>query len=1144
MRTTRLLILTLFASKCLIHADPQNMSPPTEPMNLISNSSFEQGETLADTLVWHRMTGSPSTVVEIEQSWVMDDQQAWHGTRSLRGNGTAPLIVSEEVWEPIPSRKSPWVFSVYLKADRPGVECQLSVGAYWRHREDRVSRTVELDTEWKRYELVVNNIPNPNRRGGNQQGPVNFIITPKNGETVWVDSLQWEKGSQALPYREHGPETHWPHAPALTFPHSPGSSLPQTGKSSWQGSVPLRVYQEKSIDPHLHPVVVGVPFNKGFWNGQGTLSLINPKGESIPVQAEILTRWPQDQSVQVLSVFFTDSLASGWQNYPLSIGDSLEETTIPEAAWNLTPPEAPGTFWSKITARDGTPLFGPASLRAIGLDGTLYDSRLDPDAEWSYERSGPLHYTLRSSGRLISHDGKSLLAFTVRVHAWRDIPGIRLELSAINSRDTGSIRLRSLFWHAEGMEPVEAFFTPEEQRLPPVSPVQVTNLYLPETDRFLTRVEQGEQRQETNKRLLTHLTAVTPTRHLLLHAVEGWQRHPSAIGWNKGQWRGYLWPDSPVRSLSLPRGMALTREFWLREQADAPTEPQLIAWDQPAMGIAAPQWWATTDIIIPFSASDPERFPFMESILSSNSLLGRFSTQTAERDRAYGVFDFGDNHGDGGWGNLESFNDWSAFLSGLRSGNIESLRVAQRGARHYRDIDTDQMSGKNYTHSLNHILGGTDFSHSWPEGIIVHYLLTGDKRSYEVMLKHGEYLLAMGLDNPSLLGTRNLSRYLTNSVNLYKITGDSRYRDRFFAQLEVAKQALAEDTQNLDSSIFSYIGHSHVRRLVPFHSWYGIIAMQRMATLSDNQELQALIHKEITATLNPELYDLDLLELWPGVSPEEGKPIMLADVARHRGSFFYPGLTTASEQDPSGPYAQLALDSLYVWAVEGRNTNNIQAIVSSPPLNLAPRVTTEKELVQKAADLLWRAAAPTLLNGDFSMSDEYWHHWRPFPGKSLSHHTNWQRRRQTMATLDSETVHSGKHSLRLNLNTDTFRSSIAVDTHRFQMDQGTHTLSGWLRWDEGADDLFVRFQVRDLAGNHTSATVNLYDQQPATASNTPSLQFISAQLDAPDPAGWRKLTLHIRVPKRVVANLYFSSKLKRGSTQGHLWIDDFKLMSQ
>lgn len=1126
--------------------------PPLDSLipgaNYISNSSFEVGNDLSEALVWHRMTGSPTTVLSMEEGWVLDDTTASHGERSLRGEGGVPLVLTEEVWGGLPSA-SPWVFSVYMKADREGATCELGVGEYWRLEEETVSATVKLTTEWQRYSLVVDSIPNASRRGGLPvQGPVNFYIRPEAGAVVWVDAVQWEPGIRPLGYQETVEADQWGDAPALVFAEGAAAERLATGQSNRQFSVPLRVHVEGDGAGEAQPLVASVPFSSGQWNGQGAAVLKRADGRILPVQTEVLTHWPTDQSVQALAVYFVDTPHAGWNNYTLELGGvPVEDDISTKAQWQLVPPKQPGQLWSGITDVSGKSVIGAADIRAIGLDGTEYRSSWDRSAaKWAWERTGSLYSTVRATGLLVDQGGRSILAYTARIHLWRDLPGVRLEVAVINTRASDSIHLRTVYWQAEGLTGINEILTTSGVEAAAIAPVQATIFYRPENNTYALLVDSEKGVDELNERSPLALVAQSEAGGLLLHAPEAWQRHPSAIAFEPGMIRGYLWPEWPVRGLSLARGMALNREFWLRAVPSAKEALNAIAaWDQAPVGIATPEWWASTDVILPFAASDPAHLAFIEGQLGTEDLLGRVGPAAVEASRAYGVFDYGDNHGDGGWGNLESFNDWAAFLAGLRSGNEVALRSGFCGSRHYRDIDMKQTTGECYTHNLGHVLADTHFSHAWPEGVMVDYLLTGSRRSLEVILLHGEYLLAMDKNDPSLVaGTRNLGRYLTNLVNLYQLTGDKRYRDRFFEQVELSKQVLAADTKNPDRSIFSYMGHSQSRRLVPFHAWYGIAALEKMYGLTADESLRELINNEVAATLNPELYYLDLEELWPGVPPEEGMPIMIADFARHRGSFFYPVLTSYAEINDDPAAADLALLTLYCWGIEGRGTNQIQSIVASSPLRAVPKDQPEDELIQRAADLLWRAAANRALNSDFSQSAEYWHHWRPFPGKSLSHHTNWQRQRQRMATLDSEVKKVGERSLRLNLSTEAFRNSISVDNNRFRLEPGQYQLSGWVRWDEGGEPPRVRIQSRDLAGSHKHVEIQLHKQGAPSVSSTDDIRLSNVQLSPPDAEGWRHLTADLDVVSRHVVNFSINAELAKKAKAGHVWLDDFNITAK
>jgi len=1118
-------------------------------VNYLSNSSFENGDKIEDILVWHRMAGT-SAFVKTPSAWRIDDTAAYHGKRSLRGGAAEPLVLMDEVWESFISQEqiwkntpvnAPWVFSVYMKAEREGVSCELSVGAYWGLNEQTVSRQVELTTEWKRYELVVRGIPNLYRRYMDMHGPLNFKIQPKDRGAVWVDAAQWSMGESVKGYSPDGPETRSEAAPPLGVPKLEVRRRPDGEKSSWTGSVPIRVFREGTGKvAGRQPVTVGVPFNRKAWDGRGSVRLRNEAGEPIDVQTEVFTHWSGSQGVQMLGLFFTDELAPGWQNYTMEIESGPRERPTARqegaTAWVLKPSATPGQLWAGITDAQGQALFQAASLRAVDINGQGYDSQWDRDAKWAIERDGPLHRTYRGAGRLVDREGRGLLAYIARVHVWRDIPGVKLEVSLINSRSENSVRVRSIYWHTkegEGNRLATVFDGPSVQ--PAHGRFEATSLADVSPPRYFTRYETPQETVIREGRALLSLKGTSGERTILAHAPEAWQRNPVALGWENGEWRGYFWPDHATRSLSFPRGVALTREFWLREPGGAADDLQ--AWDTPAFGMAAPQWWATTDVMISFAATDSKRFPFIEQKLSSEKLLGRLSPARVDATNAYGAFDYGDSHGDGGWSNLESFTDWSALLAGLRSGDETSLAVGLRSAQHYRDIDMNQTTGASYMHNINHHMGWFDMSHSWPEGVVMHYLLTGSKRSEEMVLKHGEYLINMNKGELAR-GLRTLGRYFTNVANIHQLTGDGRFEKRFFDQLESNKKLLAADPDNPDRSIFSDIRRWKTHRLVPYHTWYGASALQKMASLTGDSALRDLISKEIAASLHPDLYYPGLAELWPGVPPERGMPLMVADFARHRGSFFYPVMTREAEVRGNAQLGKLALDSLYAWAVEGRSSG-IQAILASAPLKFVKEGQTEEQLISAAADLIWNAAAETLLNGDFSRSDEYWHHWRPLPNKELS--INWEAIRGRMVALDSDVRKTGPRSLRFNLTPDGFNRSISVDTARFRLAPGKYVLSGWLRWDNGATPPTIGMEVRDLRGRFETWTLQAGEQDHESVSDTSTVKTERAVIAAPDTDGWRKMEIRLEVGKRSVGNLLLTGNLKSGSNTGHLWIDGFRL---
>lgn len=1115
---------------------PEGAAEKETAANHLSNGSFEEGEQIGDVLLWHRMTQSD---VAPSQGWEIATDEAYEGKRSLRTTSGAPLVLMDEVWEKAPEA-NPWVFSVWMKADRDGVKCELQAGLYTQLTEQAVSETVVLTREWKQYKLSVSKTPSLHGRHSTVQGPVNFRISPEANATVWVDAAQWQEGYATKGWSAGGSGMSVLKGEATkpVFPAAEAVSRPLEGEGSWAGEIPLRVFSPSPASEEVRPVALGVPMQRGLWDGRGEVRLVDAEGRSLPVQTEIIARQGTEggEAIRVLGVQFLDRLKAGWSDYRLEILKAAAPVAAAQPfRWRLQPPSRPGLLWNTIEDVEGKIVVRAGSLRAIGLDGTLYDSGWDPEAEWKVEEEGSVSRTIRTAGRLMDKEGRALLGYVARISTWRELPGVKLEVSVINTRGEGSVPVRTLFWQCESGPSGEVRIEGEEASRE-AGRFEKLTIYEPAGNQFRAAVTTPRGARALDGRAPQALEARSGDRSVVLQAPGAWQYHPSAIAWERGIWKGYLWPESGVRALLLPRGLALTREFWLREGE----ESTAAAWEQPPVAMAAPVWWQENDVLLPFAAADRQRHPFMDRVLGTESLLAQVNAAQVEREKGWGVFDHGDYHGDGGWSNLESYRDWAILLTALRTGDAGAFSLGLKAAKHYRDIDIDQNDGLCYVHNFNHISGEKDPSHAWPSGVAMHYLLTGSKRSKEVILLHGESILATPEEFLATRGLRSLGRWLLNLADVYLVSGDERYKERYFSQIEACRRELEKDRENPDRSIFSYIGNWSKRRLVPFHAWYGIAALQSMQNLTGDRRLETFISGEIAATLNPELYRRDIEELWPGVNFEEGMPLILADFARQRGSFAYPVLVTEATETGREDRARLALDALYAWAVEGRGVDRIEATLASTPLRTMK--AAEEEMIAAAGERLWKGAAPSLLNGDFSLSDSRWTYWRPFPGKSLSYHTNWEERRRRMVALDGDVRKEGPRSLRYELMPKGFNAKIHVDTHRFRLEPGQHRFTGWLRWDAGAMPPVFGVDLRDRRGGIERLRVATAEDGIASITgNDAGARPVKAELSPPDGDGWRQFQLFLHVTERRVANLHIGTHLRKEAAAGHLWLDSIGL---
>ncbi len=154
----------------------------TGKKNMIANPSFEDST----------FPGWPDYYIpvrygraEMEKRYLLDDTQRMHGKQSLKimapqGDYAGLAISQGEYVDPYNGDPEiDYLFSIWIKADRPGVKFQIKSG--------KLAETVMLSADWKRYSWRIRM---PTR--------IWFSVTPHEGEAaaVWLDALQLEKSEE------------------------------------------------------------------------------------------------------------------------------------------------------------------------------------------------------------------------------------------------------------------------------------------------------------------------------------------------------------------------------------------------------------------------------------------------------------------------------------------------------------------------------------------------------------------------------------------------------------------------------------------------------------------------------------------------------------------------------------------------------------------------------------------------------------------------------------------------------------------------------------------------------------------------------------------------------------------------------------
>jgi len=166
----------------------EELGPAAESRNLLANASFEHAALPGWPDMWWPPARVSPRIGEPGAQWTQDFDEAWHGECSMRtinygGEGQIrPYSSVRQSPEAKPGE--PYCFSVYLKADRPGVRATLRVGDGFE--------THELTTDWQRYHVTGVFAADAIGRPAN----IWVGIYCQDEGTYWADAAQCELGEE------------------------------------------------------------------------------------------------------------------------------------------------------------------------------------------------------------------------------------------------------------------------------------------------------------------------------------------------------------------------------------------------------------------------------------------------------------------------------------------------------------------------------------------------------------------------------------------------------------------------------------------------------------------------------------------------------------------------------------------------------------------------------------------------------------------------------------------------------------------------------------------------------------------------------------------------------------------------------------
>ena len=786
---------------------------------------------------------------------------------------------------------------------------------------------------------------------------------------------------------------------------------------------------------------------------------------------------------------------------------------------------------NKMTAVPGkvdtVPLKGSCAvmLRAADGDGTKYQGKFESG---SVEISGPVR-TVVSGWTELKAPGKVSLPVHCRMSFFKGIPDVVVEVSLYNPYANKPFILRNAY----------AEFTSGAKEKT--------------SARSLALREKGK-----SSPAVPHFVQGSAT--LIMPQIA--ERHPAELTSRDGKYTIALWPDC-VKQLAMSPATVLTRSFIWSSDKDAVKRfgrERTVAMTDPA------RYGETRFFLLPLGTVDRKNYPFAAAKIDATFQF-RYSKAGQVKAGQDGLFDYGDLPGDGGWSNLESFRDYAELMRAVVCGDHDLLNFAFDRAIHYRDVDT--FKGNTLSHIGNHVGSGSSYSHSWPQGIIYHYLMTGDPRSKAVVEEIADSYLATPVSSGAIKEARSLARYLLGLADFYGALGNKALKERFHLQVKHAEKTNLTPA-NIDDTIFPWNG----ARLDPYQVWYGCCAFMEMYFLTGDKVLLDWFRREMKSSMKMDFYALDLQETWPGLSPEKGYPIQLGFNSRHRGSLIYPNLIFLSQIDNKPELITLAQKTAYAdWcAGAGYGGDSLEYF----RLCVLTGGIPEKQLIKEAKSMIFNAAAPKLLNGDLSHSPKWFTYWNLHGLRQMGYDnavddwplvkdknfalmnkermarfsnrvSPWRYYARLLGYLDNEVYGKAAPSLRVLLSSGWALGRTAVVGGSYiQMTPGKWKWRFSCKADAGlSKQSFCRLMLFEPGSANQFPTISL---DPSVKAEVKDVGPVKASLqnrkvsfkDSAKP-GWKEMEFTFDLPAASVARPMFYLYLAPGHKDAFVWFDDIQL---
>lgn len=1070
--------------------------------NLLADSSFELDAPERPPIqVWHRL----GSYLREETPWTVAAGDAFHGKQCARTLKPGKLVIQREIHGP---GQGMYVLTAYLKAAKEGHKAKLSVTLYQQGRPfttSTESQNIAVGAEWARHEMAIDV---PTVRNRDQLGPVDIAVESLDEGELRLDAMQLELAKKPTLY---GPNRTLDTCARLSDLRSPLYQAlkeplgPPAPPACASGTIPLRPLEGGPPPALGWPIIGTVTLPQGVSYDAVLWRLKNPDGKCIPIQTRVLARWKGDGSIKGAQVAAQADGATEWtieynSNAPMPLAMITPELKQPE------------------------PTVQAKGFTITSVEGKAFESQ-ETTALTRFEEDGPIHAIVRAEGAHRSADGGELMSFVCRRHSYRcpnsTAPRLtRTEYTWINTNAAPTAIVSSIACRI----PLDAkqtkglsFFGADGKAIA-VDPAKGGSLLqCDEKGKYFHEVRMGDgapQRFEGKAEGRVRVDLGETIAEVLVG--DWWQNHPMEIAASGQSVTIYFWSPR-VKAAELTQGMAKTYvvDIWHGPKGEVPQRMS-----GPVQLVAPTRVHCRSGVfggvMLP---SEGSPFPIFEKAVNNPVCLARMNPDLVLATDSFGQFNYGDCMGDGGWANLETQRGHSAWLHYFRTGNPKMFEVARAAARHYRDIDIDQISGSTITHNPSHTLGGKSTSHAWIQSMLDHYLATGEHRSMEVALLHADFLVKVP---PRKLahGGREVTRVLDNLADLYMLTGEESLVQRYHEVVAVLRENLRGKTKF--PGVFQHEMNNQWTYPAGFPPWYGLYSMVKMRLATGDKGWEKALEEEIGYALAKTPFEYAWPEYFKDnrlIDDQRIVRCMAEGAIGDRGCMLFPPVGYAYRWTQDKRYLYLGMATTYIALISREYQDPLYALAGvflEQAREAGLGAADERRFYQEAIDIMKGASRPALSNPGFEEGRKDWKAWS---AKSTTS-SFWAPVRDKCLLPDPAMKKEGAQSLHVVVRRDCppWGSGVPLDSEFFIMEKGkSYVLEGWVR-TTGAVSPSVAMTLRPLSPD--------VDPKPFTGV-----------IEKADADGWRRWRLEAVAEADSLACLSLNIGRANAKSEGDGWWD-------